>query len=62
MRDAQSLLDQLSLLPNGITTKDVQNLIGEVSEHDLTNLIDALINNDPELLLVNCNNLYDMRY
>ncbi len=59
MRDAQSLLDQLSLLPNGITTKNVQNLLGEVSENDLTNLINALINNEPESLLINCNKLYN---
>ncbi len=59
MRDAQSLLDQLSLLPNGITTKNVQNLLGEVSENDLTNLINALINNEPGSLLISCNNLYD---
>ena len=59
MRDAQSLLDQLSLLPSGVTTKNVQNLLGEVSENDLTNLINALINNEPESLLISCNNLYD---
>ena len=59
MRDAQSLLDQLSLLPDGVTTKNVQNLLGEVSENDLTNLINALINNDPESLLISCNGLYD---
>ena len=59
MRDAQSLLDQLSLLPNGVTTKNVQNLLGEVSENDLTDLINALINNQPESLLISCNNLYD---
>ncbi len=59
LRDAQSLLDQLSLHPNGITTKHVQNLLGEVSENDLTNLINALINNDPEKVLISCNNLYD---
>ena len=59
MRDAQSLLDQLSLLPNGITTKNVQSLLGEVSENDLTDLINALINNQPESLLISCNNLYD---
>ena len=59
MRDAQSLLDQLSLLPNGITTKHVQNLLGEVSENDLINLINALIHNNPEKLLISCNNLYD---
>ena len=59
MRDAQSLLDQLSLLPDGVTTKNVQNLLGEVSENDLTDLINALINNEPESLLISCNNLYD---
>ena len=59
MRDAQSLLDQLSLLPDGITTRNVQNLLGEVSENDLINLINALINNDPVSLLISCNNLYD---
>ncbi len=59
MRDAQSLLDQLSLLPNGVTTKNVQNLLGEVSENDLTNLVNALINNDSESLLISCNDLYD---
>ncbi|MDC3093524.1 DNA polymerase III subunit gamma/tau [Prochlorococcus sp. AH-716-M10] len=59
MRDAQSFLDQLSLLPNGVTTKNVQNLLGEVSENDLTDLINALIDNEPESLLISCNNLYD---
>ncbi|MDC3182793.1 DNA polymerase III subunit gamma/tau [Prochlorococcus sp. AH-716-B23] len=59
MRDAQSLLDQLSLLPNGITAKNVQSLLGEVSENDLTDLINALINNEPESLLISCNNLYN---
>ena len=59
MRDAQSLLDQLSLMPNGITIKNVQNLLGEVSENDLINLINALINNDPKSLLISCNDLYD---
>ena len=59
MRDAQSLLDQLSLLPNGVTTKNVRSLLGEVSENDLTDLINALINNQPESLLISCNNLYD---
>ena len=38
MRDAQSLLDQLSLLPNGVTTKNVQSLLGEVSELSLIHI------------------------
>ena len=59
MRDAQSLLEQLSLLPNGINSQDVQKLLGEVSENDLINLINALIKNNPENLLLSCNKLYD---
>ena len=59
MRDAQSLLDQLSLLPDGINTKNVQDLLGEVSENELINLINSLISNNPESLLINCNKLYD---
>jgi len=59
MRDAQSLLDQLSLHPDGISAKNVQRLLGEVSENDLISLISALINNNPESLIISCNNLYD---
>ena len=59
MRDAQSLLDQLSLIPEGITSQNVQQFLGEVSEIDLINLIDSLIDNDPESLLICCNKLYD---
>ena len=59
MRDAQSLLDQLSLMPDGITTNNVQNLLGEVSEIDLIDLINSLINNDPESLLISCSKLYN---
>ena len=59
MRDAQSLMDQLSLLPNGITTENVQNLLGEVSAISLINLMNSLINNDPESLLVSCYKLFD---
>ena len=59
MRDAQSLLEQLHLLPEGITTKNIQNLLGEVSEIELSNLIRSLINNNPESLIIACNKLYD---
>ena len=34
MRDAQSLLDQLSLLPQGIDKNSVEELLGEVSENE----------------------------
>ncbi len=59
MRDAQSLLEQLNLFPEGITIKNIQNLLGEVSEIELTNLIKTLIDNNPESLIITCNKLYD---
>ena len=59
MRDAQRLLDQLSLIPNGITKRNAEELLGEVSENDLLNLIDSLIKNVPDALIKSCSNLYD---
>ena len=59
MRDAQSLLEQLNLLPEGITINSIQNLLGEVSESELTNLIKSLVENNPESLIITCNKLYD---
>ncbi len=59
MRDAQSLLEQLNLLPEGITTNNIQNLLGEVSESKLTNLIKSLVENNTESLIITCNKLYD---
>ncbi len=59
MRDAQSLLDQLSLIPDGITKKNVEELLGEVSATDLINLLKSIINNQPEILIHCCSNLYD---
>ncbi len=59
MRDAQSLLEQIHLLPEGITIKNIQSLLGEVSEIELTNLIKSLIENNPESLIISCNKLYD---
>ena len=59
MRDAQSLLDQLSLLPKGIQKNSVEELIGEVSENELLSLVYSLIENNPELLLRTCCKLYD---
>ncbi len=59
MRDAQSLLEQLNLLPEGITINNIQNLLGEVSESELTNLIKSLVENNPESLIDACNKLYD---
>jgi len=59
MRDAQSLLEQLNLLPEGITINNIQNLLGEVSESELTNLIKSLVENNSESLIIACNKLYD---
>ncbi len=59
MRDAQSLLEQLNLLPEGITINNIQNLLGEVSESELTNLIKSLVENNPVSLIDTCNKLYD---
>jgi len=59
MRDAQSLLEQLNLLPEGITINNIYNLLGEVSESELTNLIKSLVENNPESLIYSCNKLYD---
>ena len=57
MRDAQSLLEQLNLFPEGITIKNIQKLLGEVSEVELTSLIKSLIENNPESLIITCNKL-----
>ena len=62
MRDAQSMLDQLSLLPDGVTLKNVELLLGEVPEKDLIRLIYSLIENKPESLINNCANLYNSGY
>ncbi|WP_288225175.1 DNA polymerase III subunit gamma/tau [uncultured Prochlorococcus sp.] len=59
MRDAQNLLEQLNLLPEGITINNIQNLLGEVSESESTNLIKSLVENNPESLIDTCNKLYD---
>ncbi len=59
MRDAQSLLEQLNLLPEGITINNIQNLLGEISERELTNLIKSLVENNPESLIITCSKLYD---
>ena len=59
MRDAQSLLDQLSLIPDGVNRKNVDQLLGEVSENDLLNLLSSLIENDSSGIIKNCSDLYD---
>ncbi len=52
LRDAQSMLDQLSLLPQPITVNAVLDLLGEVSEKKLLDLAMALTKKDPLNLLL----------
>ncbi len=55
LRDAESLLDQVSLLPPPITQSNIINLIGAVPEEELIILAKSLINKDPLSILDICN-------
>jgi len=57
LRDAESLLDQVSLLPPPITQSNIINLIGAVPEEVLIILAESLINKDPNSILNICNRL-----
>ena len=57
LRDAESLLDQISLLPPPITQANVINLIGAVPEEELVKLAKSLINKDPNSILNICHSL-----
>jgi len=51
LRDAESLLDQVSLLPPPITQANITNLIGSVPEEELIKLAKSLTNKDPNSIL-----------
>ncbi|BCL35820.1 DNA polymerase III subunit gamma/tau [Nostoc sp. MS1] len=51
LRDAESLLDQLALLPNEVTPDKVWDLVGSVSERDLLMLLEAIAQDNPEGVL-----------
>lgn len=59
MRDAQTLLDQLSLLSGTITAERVWDLVGAVSEQDLLGLIQAIASDHPEGVISQCRKLLD---
>ncbi len=59
LRDAESLLDQLSLLPELITVEQVWDLVGSVPEQDLLILLRAIAANQPEKVIEQCRNLLD---
>jgi DNA polymerase III subunit gamma/tau len=48
LRDAESLLDQLSLLEDGVTVESVWDLVGAVPEQDLLALVQAIFSDDAE--------------
>jgi DNA polymerase III subunit gamma/tau len=59
LRDAESLLDQLSLLSGKITVERVWDLVGAVPERDLMALIEAIAQNHPESVLDTTRRLMD---
>lgn len=59
LRDAESLLDQLSLLPEKISVARVWDLVGAVPEQDLLKLLQAINGNDSLVVLEQCRSLLD---
>ena len=59
LRDAESLLEQLSLFPGTITSEKVWDLVGAVPERDLLLLLQAIRANNPEILIESCRQLMD---
>ncbi|MDF5726438.1 MAG: DNA polymerase III subunit gamma/tau, partial [Rhizonema sp. PD37] len=51
LRDAESLLDQLSLLSGVVTPERVWDLVGSVSERHLLELLSAIASDNPEAVL-----------
>jgi DNA polymerase III subunit gamma/tau len=59
LRDAESLLDQLSLLAGEITVDRVWDLVGSVPEQDLQALAEAIATANPEIILERTRHLLD---
>ncbi len=59
LRDAESLLDQLSLLPGPIEANAVWDLLGAVPEQELLELVKAMSTNEPVMLLEATRQLLD---
>ena len=59
LRDAESLLDQLSLQSDEITIETVWELVGAVPERDLLNLVRAIAADDGTVLIDRVRNLMD---
>lgn len=59
LRDAESLLDQLSLIEGEISTEKVWDLVGAVPERDLLELGKAIASDDPAAVLDRTRHLMD---
>lgn len=59
LRDAESLLDQLSLIPDQVTVEKVWDLVGAVPERDLLVLLKAIHSDNPEAVIEQCRHLMD---
>ncbi|MFM7643071.1 MAG: DNA polymerase III subunit gamma/tau [Cyanobium sp.] len=59
LRDAESLLDQLSLLPAPIEPTAVWDLIGAVPEEELLSLAQAMAEGDPLAVVETCRHLLE---
>ncbi len=59
LRDAESLLNQLSLLIGEITVEKVWDLVGVVPEQDLFNLLQTINSDQPEAVIKQCRYLLD---
>ncbi|WP_017324239.1 DNA polymerase III subunit gamma/tau [Synechococcus sp. PCC 7336] len=59
LRDAESLLDQLSLLPDEISVDHVWDLVGAVPERELLALLDAIAQKDPQQVVAQLRHLMD---
>lgn len=59
LRDAESLLDQLSLFPGEVTVEKVWDLVGAVPENDLMELLQAIDKDDATALVDMTRHLMD---
>ncbi len=59
LRDAESLLDQLSLIEGEISTEKVWDLVGAVPERDLLDLVKAIASDQPAAVLDRTRHLMD---
>ena len=60
LRDAESMLDQVSLLPQPIKQNSIQELLGVIPENELLNLVDAMTQYEAIATLKICRNLLEL--